>query len=425
MRFLSDMNRHERRRAHKVAGIREPRHLSFARANRSGGGGGGYTQAQNDAAQSAVLALSQPMIQEVYVNNIVGNNAAQGQILNIPLQNVGLNTKITIEVSGTVVATGAPDVLTKTQFGLANFFSNVRLVDLSNLERINTYGAHLHMLATLRRQNVYGAAYLNDSPMNFGSTFPVNTQPTGVGAAAQNFRFFFELPLAYHEYDLRGAIYAAVTSAQWRVQLTINPNLVASSAADPLFACWQSATANTGTVSNVTIKVIQHYLDQLPRASDGSAAVPLMSLAYNYLINNTAPTGLAANADFPVQYANFRTFLSTFAIYANGNTAVQNNNLGVGADVAYLGIQAANLVFLQKFDPYMAALQAREKLGDDCPRGVYLFDHRRKPIITNQYGNIQFVINASTVNANATLYMFYEMLAIQSQAINAGSLSAA
>jgi len=53
-----------------------------------------------------------------------------------------------------------------------------------------------------------------------------------------------------------------------------------------------------------------------------------------------------------------------------------------------------------------------------------VFDHRRWPIVTDQFGNTQFVLNASTVNASANLQMMYEMLSMQNQAINAGSLAA-
>jgi hypothetical protein len=66
----------------------------------------------------------------------------------------------------------------------------------------------------------------------------------------------------------------------------------------------------------------------------------------------------------------------------------------------------------------------RNLIGDDAPKGVYIINHRKRPVATNQYGNMQFVINPSTVNAGASLLMGYEMLAIQSQAINAGSLAA-
>ena len=153
------LNRHERRRQ-KVGG----------------GSGGGYTQQNNDDAQAAVLALAQPMIQQVFTTAIAGNNTAQGQVLNIQLNNVGLNTRLTVEVSGTLVRAAA-ETLNKTEFGLGTFFSNVQLTDLSNYQRVNTPSWHLFMLSSLRRQMAFGAAFVNDSPVNFGSTWPVNVAP--------------------------------------------------------------------------------------------------------------------------------------------------------------------------------------------------------------------------------------------------------
>lgn len=381
-----------------------------------------YTQQNNDAAQQAVLAVAQPMIQQVNLTSIPGTNTAQGQVLNIPLQNVGLNTKITIEVSGTIAALAA-ETLVRTAWSLSNFFSNIQLTDLSNYQRINTSGLHLFALACLKAKGVFGGAYMTDSPVAMGSNFRVNFSPASVNGAI-NFRMFFELPLAYHDYDLRGAIYAAVTSAQWRVQLTINPLLVAPvGATDLLNSSFQSnsaAAGSQGALTNVVIKVYQHYLDQLPRnQKTGAPIVPLISLAWDYLIQSTTVPNVAAGADFPVQYANFRTFLSTIAIYDNAGT------FNAGTDVNYLGIQVANQVFLQQLDPFMASLQNRMNIGDDFPNGTYVFDHRRKPIVTNQYGNTQFVGNFSQANAGASLVMMYEMLSLQSQAINAGSLAAA
>lgn len=381
-----------------------------------------YTQANNDAAQNAVLQLAQPMIQRVNVTTLPGNNVAQGQILNIPLQNVGLNTKITIEVSGTIAQTAA-ETLVRTAWSIANFFSNITLVDLSNYSRINTTGLHLFLLASLKRKGVYAASYMTDSPVAMGSNYRVMFSPASVTGAV-NFRAFFELPLAYHDSDLRGAIYAAVTSAQWRVQLTINQNMIApSNQVDNLNAAWQSnsaAAGSQGTLSNVSISIYQHYLDQLPRnQKTGAPIVPLISLAWDYLIQSTVVPNVGAGADFPVQYANFRTFLSTAVIYDNAGT------FNPGTDVNYWGIQVANQVFLQQLDPFMASLQNRDHVGDDFPAGTYVFDHRRKPIVTNQYGNTQLVLNATQANAGASLVCMYEMLSLQSQAINAGSLAAA
>lgn len=377
-----------------------------------------YTQQNNDAAQAAVLAIAQPMVQQVFQTTIAGNNVAQGQVLNIPLNNVGLNTRLTVEVTFNL-SQAAAETLNRTQLGLSNFFSNIALTDLSNYQRVNTAGWHLYLLACLRRQNMFGQAYLTDTPTGAGQNWVVNNAPAAITNQV-TCRMFFEIPLAYHDYDLRGAIYAQVTSATWRLQLTINPNIVvASTATDATLACFQSTTAgNVGTVSAVTIQVYQHYLDQLPM-SGNTAVVPLLSLAWNYLIQNTIGPPIVQGQDVPIPYSNYRTFLSTVAIYDNAGT------LNVGSDVNYWGIQAANLVFLEKYDPFYAALRARTLIGDDPPRGVYIFDHRRKPIMTNQFGNTQLILNASQVNAGASLLLGYEMLAVQSQAINAGSLSVA
>lgn len=378
-----------------------------------------YTQANNDQAQSLVLAVARPMIQNTMSSNLGAN--AIGQTISFNLNNVGLQTKITVEVQGTLTA-GAAENLTKTPWGLANIFSQVVLTDLSNIQRINTTGLHLYALATLRYRGAYGASFLNDAPVAMGSNFLVNDGPNTLNTAqgAFNFRMFFECPLAYHDNDLRGAIYANVTNAQWRLQLTVNPNFFAGSGAtDTLFNVYRSNLATPlATLTNFQILIYQHYLDQLPRGKNNQPIVPLLSLSWNYLILNTVSTGISATQDFPVQYANFRTFLSTIAIYDNGGT------FNTGSDVNYVAIQVANQTYLEKLDPFMSSLRTRQMIGNDYPPGTYVFDHRRWPIVTDQFGNTQFVLNASNVNANASLQMMYEMLSIQNQAINAGSLAA-
>ncbi len=398
-------NRHERRRY---------------RVNAGNGGAMPSAADQvraNGIAQDAILAYAQPMSQPLAPITITGNNAAQNTTQVVIPNNVGLNTKLVIEVTGTLAPTSAAvgDTLTRTQLGLYNFFSNITLTDLNNVQRINTPSWHLALLAASRNRTPFGAAFANDSPANMGSTFAVMNGPQAV-TVSQQFRIFFEVPIAYSDADLRGAIWANVTSAQWRLSMTINPNLVAPSATtDATQSAYQSASANVGVLSAVTIQVYQEYLDQIPR-SGGQPMLPALSLAYNYLLTQTTLTGMTANADFPVFYPNYRTILSTIAIYD------QNGTLNAGTDISYLAIQVANMNYLTKWDPFRCALQTRNMIGTDFPKGCYLLDHRRKPIDTNQYGNMSFVLNASSVAASSSLLLGYEMLAIQSQAINAGSL---
>jgi len=422
------MNRHERRRLHKIAGSRRADpfapgkryfRTSDGQAGSAGPGTQSYTAQNNSDAQAAVLALSQPMTQPTQQIAIPGNNVVQGTTQNIVLNNVGLQTKLVIKVTGNIAQTSA-ETLTKTPFGLANIFSNIQVTDLSNYQRINTSGWHIQMLASLRRQAIFGAAYQTDSPFGWGSNYDAMNGPAAV-TLVKPFCIFFELPLAYHDYDLRGAVYSAVTSAQWRVQLQFNQNFVVpANSTDIILGCYQSssnAAGSQGTLSAVAITVYQHYYDQIPVGKNGVPNVPLLSLAWNYLLQSTPQTAFVQGQDNAFPYANMRTFLSTMALFDNAGT------FNAGTDVNYWGIQAANLVFLEKLDPYYAALRTRNLCGDDPPAGLYIFDHRKKPVITQQYGNMQLVGNFSTVNAGASILLGYEMLAIQSQAINAGSLA--
>ena len=312
--------------------------------NGGGGNGGGYTQQTNDNAQAVVLALAQPMQQPLSPVRFTGNNAAIGQTSVIVLNNVGLNTKLIVEISGTV-AQAAAETLTRTPLGAANFLSNITLTDLNNVQRINTTGWHMWLLGTARNKAAIGSAFVNDAPIQLGSNYLVQSMPASVTTAAP-FRIFYEIPIAYHDYDLRGAIYAGVTSAQWRLQLTINPNLVVPlTAADSSQAVYKSSTADLGVISNVVVQVYQNYLDQLPR-SNGVPVLPAMSLSYNYLIINTTNLMGAAGFDTAIFYPNFRTFLSTVIQFNNAGA------LNLGTDINYLAIQVANMTYLRKIDPF-------------------------------------------------------------------------
>lgn len=371
-----------------------------------------YTQAQNDQARAYIIATSREMTQGVYSGAvpapIVNNTTA------VQLRNVGMVKRLIIEVTGTVAATAA-ETQSLTKWGLANIFSNVNVTDLSNYQRVNTTGWHLYALASLRRQMAYGASYLNDAPVDMGSNLQVNDGPASVnaGTGAKPFRMFFEVPLAYSDVDLRGAIYSAVVNATWQIQYTINPQFFVAAGADPTLGVYQSSSAQLGTLSNVNITIYQVYLDQLPFVG-GQPVLPYFDIATGYLLINTNVSALTVNQDFPIQYPNFRQILSTFFLYDNGG---QQNP---GTDLNYVGIQAANLVFLKKMDPFTLALSTRNSIGDDFPTGGYCMETRIQPINTTTYGNMQLVLNPSLVNANANVILGWEMFGVINQVAGMG-----
>jgi len=373
-------------------------------------------QQQNNYARAAVLAQSLNMWQQIFQNTYA--SAIPGRVINIPFQNVGLIKRFLVKIEATI-ARSAAETQTKTTFGPANLLSQVVLTDLNNNTRINTTGWHLHMLATARRQGAYGAAFVNNSPISIGANYNVIVSPPQFTAGNQSIVMYYEIPIAYSDMDLRGAIYANVVNATGNLQITVNNNFFVGSGADATLAGYQSSTAgDLGTFSSLKVTVYQNYLDQIPMTNKGPL-LPYQDLGQVYLLNNTVVTGLSQNQDIPIPYANFRQFLSTFLIYDNAGA------LNAGTDIAYFALQTANYTNIFKVDPITQALFARQIIGDDFPAGMYYFDSRNKPISTIQYGNQQLVVNASNVaGATSQFLMGYEMIALQNQITGAGSLFA-
>lgn len=387
----------------------------------NGGPQGPSAQDVNMAARNAVLATAIDMEQPIFQTTLLGT--IPGQVINIPVRNVGLIKKLTVSIAFDITPVGV-EMHTLTPFGLANVLSNVTFTDLSNQQRINTTGWHLHFLAAARRQSIYGAAYASDSPApgtvlvpwGIGSNFRVVYSPPVVVGAVAHCQMFYEIPIAYSDYDLRGAIYASVVSATMNLQLTINPTFeVGPAVVDTTNAVYQSSDGVLGTLSNFTITVYQNYLDQLPVGKNG-VVLPIIDLSTAYLLNNTTVTGLVANQELPIPYANFRNFMSTIAVYDNAGA------LGVGADVAYWALQSANYTNIWRLDPRTVALRTRNIMGTDLPAGCYYFDHRRRPISTVQFGNMALVLNPSAVTAGASILIGYEALGIINMVTQAGSL---
>ncbi len=75
-----------------------------------------------------------------------------------------------------------------------------------------------------------------------------------------------------------------------------------------------------------------------------------------------------------------------------------------------------------KVSPFIQALRARATFMADLPAGMYYWDSRKKPINTNQYGNTQLVLNASSAAAGSTVQVWYEAFAYTQALVQAGSL---
>ena len=378
----------------------------------------------NMMQRQAVLQSSVEMTQQIFSQTIAAPTAGNN-VLNVIPRNVGMIKRFIVEITGSAIENGTANT-SATILGLANLLSNVSFFDLNNNQRINTTGWHLAILKQAKNRHMAPNAY-SKTPTAVDSliadefnqpVFPVVVYTPPAKSATQAFRAVFEIPLAYSDDDLRGAVYANVINATMQLQLTLNPNPSVGAGTDSTL----NVFGGTGIapITNVTVTVYQVYLDQLPIGKNG-VVLPIVDLSTVYELKTTNFAPVSLNQDFPVPYANFRDFLSTTAIFnSTGLTA----GLTVGTDVNYWALQSANFTNLWKIDPLLAAQRTREILGGDIGHGIYYFSHRRKPISTTQYGNMELILNASAAAAASYLLIGWEDFALVNTLTQAGSLAA-
>lgn len=384
-------------------------------------------QQQNILARNAVIQQGVNMWLPVFNQTLsAANNQGPGTVINIPPRNVGLLKRFVIEVSGNLAAAST---MTRTLAGGANFFSRVEFTDLSNQQRISTTGWHLVAIASAKRRRPYGSTAALDEPVGGGATRSPNVYgygnttdamllPASLTTAGSPFRLFFEVPVAYTDHDLRGAIYANVTNAVMNLALTINPQLFTTTGARNLQRGMYSGAAAAGTLTNVTITVHQNFLDQLPISQQGGPVVPLLDLSTAYLLNNTAVSSIVQNQDNPIPFSNFRDFMSMTAIYDDAANYVPTPN-----PISYFALQSANYTNIFKEGPYKDYLDSRLIIGDDFPLSMYYWDFRDRPVSTIQYGNMELLVNPNVVTAADTAILVgFESLALINMITQAGSL---
>lgn len=373
-------------------------------------------QQQNSMARQLIIANAVKMTQQIFSGSVTPGTQ---QTLSIQPRYAGLILGFVVELIATITNTAA-GALTLTTMNAANLLQSVNFVDLNNNTRINTTGWHLFMIDTVKAHRPYGSSIATDSPIKFGSNYtPISAPATIAASATGTVKMCYWVPLAYGPSDLRGALYANVTQATATLNMTFNtqnPGFCVATGADGTLAGY---TGNaSATISSCNVIVNQVYYSQLPVDANNGPVLPLLDLSQIYELKQTVLTGMSANSEFPYPYSNFRQFLSTIAVFDNGGT------LNPGTDVSYWALQSANFTNLFKVDPTMISLWTRQKIGCDMPNGVYLFDSRDKPLQTNQYGNLELILNPSVVNAGASLMVGTEAFAQINQVAAAGSLAA-
>lgn len=387
----------------------------------SGGTSSAKLQQQNAAARRAILSVAQNMVQ-VVAQGTIANPGSSNNVVNLQARPVGFLKRFWLEITATIQNSDAANDVSLTPWGPANLLSNVTFLDLSNNNRVVCAGWFLANISSAKRGRPYGATFLSDSPIGYGSNYNVMSAPQTIARGGTNtgtVQMLYEIPVTYSDTDFRGGIWLGVTGNTAQLQFTINPNVGAQTYAqggDPTLAVYQGS-ANV-QVTSFTYKLYQNYLDQMPRGENGQVVLPINDISTVYLLETVVPPiSITANQDVPVPYSNFRDFLSTTVIFDNGG------QLNPGTDVNYWALQAANYVNMINADPKIFALWTRNMLQVDVPVGTTYISHRHKPISVLQFGNQYLVLNASNVNAGAKMLVGYEMFALVNLVAQAGALT--
>ena len=405
----------------------------------SGGGTPRMTPQQlNAIARAAIKQRAVPMLQQIFAQTYT---AASGNLSNVqPMvsvipRNVGLIRGFWIKISATIT-NGSTVQVNLADFGPYNLLSQIQFNDLNNNTRVQTTGWHVGLINSVKMRRPFGASLVNGTGISSGvsnSNFPIAygdhwaqniSAPTNIAASGNGTVIcWYYVPLSYSQDDLRGSVYANVVNATMQLNLTFNTVPVAANGTDSTSAIYVGNAAGSvaaAVMSSATVTVYQDYLDQLP-TGQGGVLLPILDLATIYELKNTVFTAIVANQDFPMQYSNFRDFLSTIIVYVNtGSTGARTG----GTDMNYLALQSANFTNIWKVEPGLQAIQTRNHLWADPPAGTYYISSRQKPISTVQYGNMQLLINPITAGVGAYCLAAYEDFALVQTLNVAGSLAA-
>jgi hypothetical protein len=380
-------------------------------------------RAANLANRQAIVTTALKKQQQIYSNTF---NPTSTTVLNVQPRYAGLILGFYVEISADVDC-GTNNYL-RTAFGGANFLQQVRFDDLSNNTRIQTTGWHLQAINSAKAAMPFQSvrAVQTNYPTGYGEVFTNNIMkaiPT-LTTAGSTCKELFWVPLAYSEVDLRGAMWANVVNATANLQLTLATTAQAfvAQTADPTMAVYQAdATGATGIINSYTVTVHQVYYDQLPTDRNGNQLLPVLDLSTIYMLNDTTVSGMVTGTDFPIPYANFRSFLSTVVVYDN---QVGGAYPAAGTDINYWELQTANFTNIFKYPSWFPGVFARDTINADYPLGMYYFDSRKKPINTIQFGNQQLIVNPTgTVQTGANIRVGWEMFAITNTLVGAASLA--
>ena len=346
--------------------------------------GSGYTAANNLNDRMNLLSYGTKMVKSLGSQTLASGSILSGQISQ-RLFNVGLITQLRIRVTANVSITAA---MTASPLGPYGLLQRVVLQDYNTTQRISATGPMLYFFNSMK----HGRPWM---PTGQGLVDTAQTiLPTAVGAN-QTIQFELLVPVAVDPHnDLTGAIYAQTTVGEQYLNVLINNSLVGD------VNC--PYTAGTATLNSVTLQAWQDYIQPNQYAPN----VPLIdaNTVYELASTFTTSSNIVANGTIPINYPNVRSVLAHYFMYVDNNALAPN-----GTDLTKLVLQANGNTNMREMDPLLVRADMRNALGGDLPAGLYYYGHRRNPVSTFIFSQVQNQITfGGTVNANSYIGYGFE-----------------
>lgn len=325
--------------------------------------------------------------------NVVTATAPLGGTLRLKLFNVGIISKLMLEVTAAVtIGTASATPSVKAPW---NIISRVRLTDYDGTDRVNLSGFQLWVLNCVRSRTLY--AFNNGGGSISAFTNP--SVPTAVGA--QTITFDVEIPLAYDVnnpvtqlQDLRGAILGQTAVGEMYLSIDFIGTLISNGDVDAVYTNSGSATCVATTTNLFTVTLWQDYF--LPQAlSNGQLVLPNVDLTTVYELNGNLKSSdnIAVNTEKLINYPNLRSVIGFYANYVTGGALAAGNVSKSRLIANGNNVLRDNSERLQYFE------QRTFMIPDlDLPGGVYFQAHRNKPMETALFGNLQWGLTFSVVS---------------------------
>lgn len=346
---------------------------------------------QQNAQLRAMLLQSAPAMRK-HLGRFDGGTP--GGSTRVKLFNVGITTRLLLDVIATVdIGTAAGTLSPKAPYNLIN---RIKLTDFDGTDRVNCSGYQLFTLNSIRTKTPYG---LNNGSLSSVLSSP--TVPTGTGAG-QTIRFQIEVPLAFDpENDLRGALLTQTAVGEAYLNIDWNSLLYSNANADAVYNGAATTTVIQSAGTTFQVNVFQEYL--LPQAVGGQVPLPALDLMTVYEVAGALKTydNIAANAGKLINYPNVRSVIGAYFNFVNNG--VMNDAV---TDITKFRLIANGNNVLREYLPTDKLFEQRLSMlaGADLKKGTYFELHRRKPVETALFGNVQYEITPSTVAGSNTYF---------------------